>query len=302
MAGKMGPSEVFHHDADEVADSLTELRVEEIQAEVTEPEDQDAQHFYVTVEASEESGGHEDDMMSNMDGLPMEQPTSITTLLSLPEVTVSRRQRRAEPHVDYSKSIILTSDTYITLMEEKCARKEASEKAKAEKKQQREADKKRRDEEKLKEQENKRERELARARKKAFDQSWSPAAVAAYGQCLHDRIRSGEPLPPNSFRPPFLGFPPEICRENQRLAIKRRRAKRRKEDVSNLPPLTSPHWAHKPGAPLWSRIQSQEGHDPRMLTTPQGAKQFFMRPYEDISQSSEPAMHLLVRRRLTDSH
>lgn len=169
------------------------------------------------------------------------------------------------------------------------------EKAKAKKKQQREADKKRRDEEKLKEQENKRERKLARTQKRAFDQSWSPTAVAAYGQCLHDRIRFGEPLPPNSFRPPLLGFPPEICRENQRLAIKRRRAKCRNKDVSHLPPLTSPHWAHKPGAPLWSRIQSQEAHNPRLLTSPQGAKQFFMRPYEDGSQSSEPAMHLLVR-------
>lgn len=226
MAGKMGPSEVFHHEADEVADSRTQLRVEEIQAEVTEPEDQDTQHFYVTMEASEESDANEQDVMSNMEGLPTEQPTSITRLLTLPDVTVSRRQRRAEPHVDYSKSIILTSDTYIALMEEKCARKEALEKARAEKKHQREADKKRRAEEKLKEQENKRERELARARKKAFDQIWSPAAVAAYGQSLHDRIRSRELLPPNSFWPPFLGFPPEICRENQRFAIEHRRAKR----------------------------------------------------------------------------
>lgn len=219
--------------------------------------------------------------MSNMDNLPMEQPRSITTLLCLPEVTVSRRQRRSEPHVDYSKSIILTSDTYISLMEEKCARKEAVEKARAEKKLQREANKKRRAEEKSKEQENKLERKLARARKKAFDQSWSPAAVAAYGQCLHDRIRSGEPLPPNSFRAPFLGFPPEVCRENQRLAMERRRAKRRKEDVSNLPPLRSPHWAHQPGAPLWSSIQPQ---------------QFSRWPFEDVSQSlSQPAMHLPVR-------
>lgn len=89
---------------------------------------------------------------------------SITRFLTLPEVTVATK-----PLVDYSKSIILTSDNYIALMEEKCARKEALGKVNVEKKQERELDKKRREEVKLRKQETKHAREEERARKKAFD-------------------------------------------------------------------------------------------------------------------------------------
>lgn len=74
--------------------------------------------------------------------------------MMLPEVTVARMPRKTEPLVDYSKSIILTSDNYIALMEEKYARKEALDKAKVEKKQD-ELDKKWQEEEKLREHEDK---------------------------------------------------------------------------------------------------------------------------------------------------
>ena len=196
-----------------------------------------------------------------------EPPPSISRFLTLPEVTVSRQRRRSKALTDYSKSIILTSENYISMMEEKSARREAVERAKAEKQQLRQVEKKRREEEKIKELENKKLREEERARKKAFDKLWAPAACSEYGQRLHDRIRSGEPLPANSYRAPYLRFPPQICIDNQRVAIEWRRAKRRKESTDGIPPLTVPEWVHKPGALLWSRIASAQAQNPTSLST-----------------------------------
>lgn len=59
MAVKIEPSEVFKCEANEVADVLTQLHVEDIQIDVMEPEDRDAQYFYIEVDMAEEYNGNE---------------------------------------------------------------------------------------------------------------------------------------------------------------------------------------------------------------------------------------------------
>ena len=47
MAAKMGPSKVFQVEVEDAADAVTQLQVEEISMDVSEPENLEAQHFYV---------------------------------------------------------------------------------------------------------------------------------------------------------------------------------------------------------------------------------------------------------------
>ena len=153
MAAKMGPSEVFQAEVEDAADAVMQLQIEEISMDVSEPENPEAQHFYIQIEEVEGLGADgvaseglhgaglgglglspDEPRVSDEDiRLHHEPPPSISTFLTLPEVTVSRQQRRSEALTDYSKSIILTSENYISMMEEKSARREVVERAKAEK-------------------------------------------------------------------------------------------------------------------------------------------------------------------------
>ena len=47
MVAKMGPSEVFHTQVEDATDAVTHLCVEEISMDMSEPENPEAQHFYV---------------------------------------------------------------------------------------------------------------------------------------------------------------------------------------------------------------------------------------------------------------
>lgn len=295
MSAKMGPSEAYQSHVEDVTDAPSHLQVEEIQSEVAEYENPSAHHFYVNMEGADEFSGSEPEYMSEGEFVHKESPHSISRFLTLPEVTVAQPRRRSEAIADYSKSIILTSESYVAMMEEKSALKEEIEKEKATKKQQRELEKKRREEEKAQELMNKQQRQEERARKKVFHELWSQASVAAYGQRLHDRIRSGEPLPPTAYRPRYLGFPPPICIENQRLAIERRRAKRRREDTTHIPAPIVPEWAHKSGVVLWVRLAHAQAMNPGWLKTSDAAPHIFMRPYQESGAATESPSVLPIR-------
>lgn len=154
-----------------------------------------------------------------------------------------------------------------------------------EKRKQRKDKKKRKEESRHHALEDKRWRDDERARKN-FDHSWTPAAVLAYGQRLHKKIRSGEPLIRDSFWPPFAGFPPKICRKNQSIGIESK-AKRRGLDLAHLSEVTPPEWAHKPGAPLWCRILPHQAAITEAYVATAG-------------RHGESPLHLSPRRQFTD--
>lgn len=76
--------------------------------------------------------------------------------------------------------------------------------------------------------------ELAES-KRRHKELWSLKNVKALGDKLHDAIRANAPI--TGYRAPYCGVIPEVCKQNQRLALERRRRRKKGEDVSMLPPL-----------------------------------------------------------------
>jgi hypothetical protein len=164
--------------------------------------------------AGASAGSSSDSETSSLGGT--EQAAHMAALLELPTVGPSRpRCQSGEPLVDYSKSIILTKDDYIRMMEAKERRKEQAMAEAAKRKV--EAERKKLERARLKV-----ERDVQKAQRltdavalKAFKDKWSPTAVAKASQELHDRIKSGVLPPPGAYTPPFLGVIPHLCKDNQ---------------------------------------------------------------------------------------
>jgi hypothetical protein len=149
-------------------------------------------------------------------------PSSISRFLQLPEVQAGPSRRTTlEPLVDYTKSIIMTSDAYIKAMEDKAARKEVLEKEKQVKKREAELTQGRRAEEKLMKETAKKQRLADVRARRAFAEKWSAKAVAQVGENLHQLIKSGAPPPPGSYVGKFVTFCPEICLRNQAITMAR---------------------------------------------------------------------------------
>jgi hypothetical protein len=163
-------------------------------------------------------------------------PSSISHFLQLPEVQAGpSRRTTSEPLVDYTKSIIMTSDAYIKAIEDKAARKEVVEKEKQVKKREAELTKGRRAKEQLMK-ETAKKQQLADVRARQ--------AIAQAGENLHQLIKSGAPPPPGSYVGKFVTFCPEICLRNQAIAMARLRAKREGRTPDPTFVTTPPPWVH----------------------------------------------------------
>jgi hypothetical protein len=143
---------------------------------------------------------------------------------ALPQLLAQPRQNRLEPLVDYTKSIIMTSEHYILAMEDKAARKEAVQQEKENRLLEAERTRQIKSTERMRVQLLKVERLQDRAVRKAFNDQWLAAAVARAGEELHRRIKSSTPPPPGAYTGKFVWFCPEICRRNQAIVMARRRA------------------------------------------------------------------------------
>jgi hypothetical protein len=98
--------------------------------------------------------------------------------------------------VDYTKSIIMTSEEYIQAMDVKVARLEALEPEKDQRRLEVERTWEKRAKERRRVELQKIEKRQDRAARKAFNEKWSPTAVAKAGEDLHRLIKSGAlPLP-----------------------------------------------------------------------------------------------------------
>jgi len=161
-----------------------------------------------------------------------------SNFLALPQVIlpkVKRCSRQGEPYIDYSKSIWITQEDYVKSLEQIANQKEAAAQEKERKRLEGE-------EMKVKKAAEKRQKEIARLEKqtmliseKRHQAAWSAKAISEYGDKLHLLIKHHKYMP--SSRSPYCGFPPPICKENQRRALERRRARKARLGTSHLLPL-----------------------------------------------------------------
>lgn len=98
-----------------------------------------------------------------------------------------------------------------------------------------EANKERMAAEKKKKLAEKQEKATVVASKKKLKEQWSMKNVKAAGDRLHAAIKANQRV--QGYRAPYCSYMPAICKENQRVALVRRRAKKRKEDANHIPPL-----------------------------------------------------------------
>lgn len=106
----------------------------------------------------------------------------------------SGRRKTSEPIIDYSKSILLTSDKYMTQLEGKTLQKTEVEEARVKKKKQIGAYKNNRDEERVMQEDAKKAYIAWKESKKAFDLAWSAKAYAKVGKWFHKAIKSNAPF------------------------------------------------------------------------------------------------------------
>jgi hypothetical protein len=130
-------------------------------------------------------------------------------------------------------------------MEQKAHQREKAQKEKERRKQEAEVLKEKRAEERILKTIAKVQRRLDAEARRAFNQKWSPAAVARVGNDLHRLIKSGVPPPPRSYTGKFLCFIPRICRENQAIAMARRKARMEGYHVDKALRTTPPPWVHR---------------------------------------------------------
>lgn len=169
--------------------------------------------------------------------------------LSLPEhVRTGRRERGDQPYVDYSKSIILTTDDYLNLMADKSAKKVAATEERERRRAEAKSSKRRREESKVQAEVEKVRCRHERAAKKAFDALWTPSACASAGQRLHDRIRNSAPHPESIRVLQLCALCAPVWRQNMKIAVERRRRRRAGLPTCDLSPLTEPLCAHQSGA------------------------------------------------------
>ena len=121
------------------------------------PETQPPTQYFVQSE-SDNSTEFGEDTESEGEAPPSIEPRN---LFPLPHLQRSRRTRaQGEPLIDYSKSILMTSEEYIAAMEEKVAKREAVAK-------EREARKNQAEQKKIQREESKARKEAEKARKEA---------------------------------------------------------------------------------------------------------------------------------------
>ena len=268
----VAPSEQFVHVDGVAADAGTDSEeepqdssdedhiLEEIAGDRIPSSQPSRQHFYVGSNdvlggaASDSDQDRDGDIMHPVARSASEQgentaPTPIENFLQLPQVLVNPRRRRTreEPLIDYSKSIMMTSNEYLHSMELKAQRKEdarlESERRKVEseeKKKTREADRRKKEAEKLQRVADGRARE-------AFKQQWSTDAIKQAGERLQWLMKHAPPPPTSSNVAPFCGILPPVCKENMARRLAKRRAckERNFEAAAAIHPATPPSWVHK---------------------------------------------------------
>jgi len=132
-------------------------------------------------------------------------------------LAVKKTPKYEEPYIEYTKSIWMTQDDYVKSSEQIAKRKENTAKEKEKRKLEVQSNKLKRVAKQRQKDQNKLEKEDLRTSKKQHRDAWSTKVVAKYGEKLHTFIKSNTALP--SWRAPYCGSTPPICRKNQKQAL-----------------------------------------------------------------------------------
>jgi hypothetical protein len=173
LDASMGPSGAFgevqgqgecnNTPSEESSEFAQEVSIQEVLDEV---EEQSYSRQQYLINLGEEEGDEELEFPPSQGSEVSPEQLRISGLLILPIVPVTRnRVSTGEPLVDYSKSILLTSDEYLRQVESLAAKRSDASKAKKERKVATEHRKKKREEERLIQLQRKKEREEAKVDK-----------------------------------------------------------------------------------------------------------------------------------------
>jgi len=182
-----------------------------------------------------------------LDGGDVNTTLRLISILALPQTVVIPRRNRGTPLIDYSKSIIMTSDNYITALEHKQERCEEVAREKEKRKADFEINKSRKAQEKRQKAEEKKVR--AEERAEEYGVMWPVKRCTEVGVKLHEAIRANAPLGRGAYRAPCCGTIHPLFKLNQKMSMWRRAMKKKGIPSEKLCPLQEPIWVHYPGAP-----------------------------------------------------
>jgi ribosomal protein L14E/L6E/L27E len=229
--GDMGPSgasanvhgegEGFDLSSRKAAAGFPAVTIHEV---LSEPADLPCPNTQYLVDLGESEAEDEFQLLSSQD-VPssQEQPGSprcheqISGVLTLPTIPIRRcRVTSIEPMVDYSKSILLTSDAYLTQMQHLASKRNEAAKSRDARKLATEEKKRKCKEERIQQVKKKKERDEVKAHKARETAYWVEVATRGWGNELQSRMKSSLPPPPGSYTGVYVGSVPQWCIANQR--------------------------------------------------------------------------------------
>ena len=92
---------------------------------------------------------------------------------------------------------------------------------------------------------------------KAFNDTWSPTAVARTGNEFHHIIKFGVPPPPGAYIRKFVWFCLKICCRNQTIAMNHLYARTKRWSMDGSLRIIPPPWVHV-GNPELTREIAEE--------------------------------------------
>jgi hypothetical protein len=143
-------------------------------------------------------------------------PVGILGVLTLSTLPVrSSRLPSIEP-LDYSKSILLTSDDYLMQMEKLAAKRNDAARSRDTRKLATKERKRKREEERVLQLQKKKERDEAKAEKARERAYWGEVVSRGWGNDLQACMKSSLPPPPGAYTSIYIGSVPAWCIANQR--------------------------------------------------------------------------------------
>ena len=175
---------------------------------VPESQPMPVQHFYVGTASANAADSDSDGSNSNQSVQttpiaedPRAPPVTpaIAALLALPKIAVAPSRKRAgsqEALVDYLRSLLLTSEEYITAMEEKSCRCEEARVQTQIRREQAQHRRREKEEEKVLKNLERVEREAQKESHVAFKARWSKEVICQVGERMQDLVKNPPPLAP----------------------------------------------------------------------------------------------------------
>jgi hypothetical protein len=214
LDSSMGPSSAFgevegecnNNPSEETSQFLQEFYIQEVLEEAKELPNT-RQHYMVNL--GDEEGDEELEFPPSQGSKVSLEQLGISGMLTLPTVPVTHsRVSTGEPLVDYSKSILLTSDDYLRQVESLAAKRSNANKAKEAEKVATEQRKRKREEERIVQFQRKKECKEAKADKAREKAYWADDASCSWRNELQARLKSNLPPPPDSYIGVYVGTVP----------------------------------------------------------------------------------------------